>query len=261
VIDWLYSLPDWLLLIGWAALLAGLMVILPRLTRRVPWLRPNAERTDFVLRLQVTLFTATSFVIAFTLVEAESNFRKVDSLVSGEASSINRLDRLLVRYGHESADAVRPQLLNYARSIVVDEWPELARGDGSDKTQKAFSVVSRGVLALEPSQGRQVTIYAEILRSFDSLAEARDSRLNAVTVSLSAVFWEAIGFAVLMLLFVSSNIEQTRFRSLIQGCQMAVLGAFIGFVFVMDHPFKGRSAVDPGAIVQTIAIMEGRKSG
>lgn len=261
MIDWLYSLPDWLLLVAWAALLAGLITVLPPLAHRIPWLSPDAEKTDFVLRLQATLFTATSFVIAFTLVEAESNFRKVDSLVSAEASSINRLDRLLVRYGHETADAVRPHLVGYARSIVSDEWPKLGHGDGSDKTQEAFGLVTRGVLALEPSQGRQVTIYAEILRSFDLVAEARDSRLNAITVSLSAVFWEAIGFAVLMLLFVSSNIERTRFRAIVLGCQMAVLGAFIGFVFVMDQPFKGRSAVDPGMIVQTIAIMESRKGG
>jgi hypothetical protein len=44
-------------------------------------------------------------------------------------------------------------------------------------------------------------------------------------------------------------------------CQITVLGAFIGFVFVMDQPFKGRSAVDPWMIVQTIAIMESRKGG
>lgn len=261
MIDWLYSLPDWFLLAGCAALMAGIIVILPRVTHRIPWLSPSAENTDFVLRLQTTLFTATSFVIAFTLVEAESNFRKVDTLVSAEASSINRLDRLLVRYGHETADQVRPHLLAYARSIVRDEWPELARGDGSDRTQAAFAAVSRGILALEPSQGRQVTIYAEILRSFDSVAETRDSRLNAVGVSLSAIFWEVIGFAFLILLFVSSNIERTRFRSIILGCQMAVLGAFIGFVFVMDQPFKGRSAVDPGAVQHTIVIMENRKGG
>jgi len=29
----------------------------------------------------------------------------------------------------------------------------------------------------------------------------------------------------------------------------------------MDQPFKGRSAVDPSTIVQTIAIMENRKGG
>ena len=120
---------------------------------------------------------------------------------------------------------------------------------------------SRSILAIEPSLGRQTNIHAEILRSFDAIAEARDARLNAVTVSLSPTFWQAILFAVLILLFVSSNVERTRFRSIIMGCQMAVLGAFIGFVFIMDQPFKGHPAVDPQAIVQTIAIIEARKGG
>ena len=64
---------------------------------------------------------------------------------------------------------------------------------------------------------------------------------------------------VLLLIFVSSIIARTPYRMVVLCCQMAVLGAFIGFVFIMDHPLKGRSAVDPAAIVQTIAIIEGRK--
>ena len=258
MIDWLYALPDWLVLFLWAAALASLIVLLPLLTHRVPWLRPSTENSDFVLRLQATLFTITSFVVAFTLVEAVANFRKVDTLVSVEASNINRLDRLLFRYGHDTADRVRPQLLGYARSVVAEEWPDLLRGS-SAKTHEAFVQVSLGVLALEPSPGRQTTLYAEILRSYDSVAEARDSRLNALTISLSATFWQAILFAVLILLFVSSTIERNRFRSIILGCQMAVLGTFIGFVFILDQPLKGRSAVTPQAIHQTILIIEGRK--
>ena len=48
MIDWLYTLPDWALLAFWAALLAGIMVVLPFLTHRIPWLRPNPENSDFV---------------------------------------------------------------------------------------------------------------------------------------------------------------------------------------------------------------------
>jgi hypothetical protein len=258
MIDWLYALPDWLLLVLWAGVLSALIVLLPLLTHRIPWLRPSPENSDFVLRLQATMFTITALVVAFTLVEAVANFRKIDALVSIEASNINRLDRLLYRYGHDSADRVRPQLLSYARSVVTEEWPRMLRGP-STKTHEAFIVVSRGIFALEPSQGRQTTIHAEILRSYDSVAEARDSRLNSASVSLSATFWQAILLAVLILLVVSSTIERTRFRSIILGCQMAVLGLFIGFVFIMDQPLKGRSAVDPQAIVQTILIIEARE--
>src|SRR5437868_11835599 len=137
MIDWLYTLPDWSLLALWAGALAGLIVLLPLLTHRIPWLRPSAENSDFVLRLQATIFTITALVVAFTLVEAVANFRKIDALVSIEASNINRLDRLLYRYGHDSSDRVRPQLLGYARSVVGDEWPKMLRGPSS-KTHQAY---------------------------------------------------------------------------------------------------------------------------
>jgi hypothetical protein len=255
--DWLYSLPDWLLLAIWSGSLALLIVVLPSLTHRVPWLRPSPENTDFVLRLQPTLFTVTSFVVAFTLFEAQNNIRKIDALVSSEAAQINRLDRLLTRYDDGSASQARTHLLAYARSVIAEEWPEMLRG-GNGKTQEAFALVARSIMALEP-RGPQIALHPEILRSVDSVAEARDLRLKGATARLSATFWQTILFAVLMLILVSSAIERTPFRSLVLACQMAVLGAFIGFVFIMDNPLKGRSAVEPKAIAQTITIIEGRK--
>ena len=255
--DWLYSLPDWLLLVIWAGSFALLIIALPSLTHRLPWLRPGPDSTDFVLRLQPTLFTVTSFVVAFTLFEAQSNIRKIDALVTSEAAQINRLDRLLVRYGDDQASQARGHLLAYARSVIAEDWPDMLDG-GDEKTVEAFIVVSRSTLALRP-QGPQMALHPEILRAVDAVGEARELRLKAATVRLSATFWETVLFAVLLLIFVSSIIERTPYRTVVLGCQMAVLGAFIGFVFIMDHPLKGRSAVDPAAIVQTIAIIEGRK--
>lgn len=255
--DWLYSLPDWLLLVVWAGSFAAFIAVLPSLTQRLPWLRPSPESTDFVLRLQPTLFTVTSFVVAFTLFEAQNNIRKIDALVSAEAAQINRLDRLLVRYGDDSANRARGHLLAYARSVIADDWPDMLSG-GDDRTREAFAAVSRSALALTPRELLTV-LQPEILRAVDGVGEARESRLKAATARLSATFWQTVLFAVVLLIFVSSIIERTPYRTVVLSCQMAVLGAFIGFVFVMDQPLKGRSAVDPKAIVKTIAIIEGRK--
>ena len=115
--------------------------------------------------MQATLFTMTSLVLAFTLVEVEANFRKADALVSTEASQINRLDRLLNRYGDE-----------------------------------------------------QVT----------------------------------------MLLFITSTMQRSAFRAYVLAAQMAVMGAFIGFVLIMDQPFKGQTAVDTQPLRQAIVLMENR---
>lgn len=129
MIDWLYSLPETLIMVAGALVMAGAILAMPSLVQRLPWLQVNNENNDFVLRMQATLFTMTSLVLAFTLIEAESNFRKVDALVSTEASQINRLDRLLNRYGDESVTELRLNLLAYARSIVDDEWPAMLRGN------------------------------------------------------------------------------------------------------------------------------------
>lgn len=260
MIDWLYSLPDAVILVIGASAMAAAILTMPFLVHRLPRLRPGNENTDFVLRMQATLFTMISLVLAFSLIETESNFRKVDALISTEASQINRLDRLLTRYDDPAAAVIRTHLAAYANSIVQDEWPTMLRGIGSDKTRQAFMPISRGLLAMEPKAGRQTTIYGEILRSFDAIAESRDARLNIVQVSLPPIYWQVVLFAVLMLLFISSTMERSMFRSYVLAAQMAVLGAFIGFVFIMDQPFKGESAVDAQPIVQTIALMKARGS-
>lgn len=260
MIDFLYSLPDIAVLALAAATMAAAILILPSLVRRLPGLRTTPENSDFVLRMQATLFTMISLVLAFTLIETESNFRKVDGLISNEASQINRLDRLLLRYENPAAESVRKSLLTYAVSIVEDEWPAMLQGGGSDKTRQAFAPLSRGILGLEPDAGRQTRMYAEILRSFDTLAESRDTRVNIVSVSLPPIYWQVVLFAVAMLLFVTSTMERSGFRAYVLAAQMSVLGAFIGFVFLMDQPFKGQGAVDSQPFVQTIALIKQRSA-
>jgi len=258
MIDWLYSLPEALILVAGALVMVGAILGLPSLVHRLPYLRTSNENNDFVLRMQATLFTMTSLVLAFTLVEAESNFRKADLLVATEASQINRLDRLLSRYGDESAAELRLDLLAYAKAIVDDEWPAMLRGERSDKVRLAFTPLSRGIFEIEPRPGRETTIYAEILRSFDTIAESRDARLNAVTLALPERYWQVILFAVLMLLFITSTMGRSAFRAYVLSAQMAVMGAFIGFVFIMDQPFKGQTAVDAQPLRQAIVRMESR---
>ena len=259
--NWLYSFPDVVILVICAATLALLILALPSLVQRLPWMTPNDRNTDFVLRMQATLFTMTSLVLAFTLVEAENNFRKVDALVAAEASQVNRLDRLLLRYGDPAADAIRAELLTYARAITSDEWPAMLKGKPSDQTRGALARMSRLVLSLDPQTNRQTMIYGEILRSYDSVAEARDARLAAVPVALPAAYWQVVLFAVAALLFISATMQRTAFRATVLAVQMAVIGAFLGFVFIQDQPFKGQMAVDPDPIVQVIAVLEGRKGG
>ena len=260
MIDWLYTLPDLVLLVLAAAILILAMVFLPRAIRRVPHLRPSDANTDFVFRVQTTLFTMTSLLVAFTLVQANVNARQADELVQAEASQINSLDRLLTRYGDPNVTNIRPFLLAYAKSIVTDEWPAMLKDRGSEKTGSLYVPVAQGVLAIEPTTPRQIQIYAEMLKAIEAISEMRDRRLNALSLVLPAAYWHVVLFSVVISILVSSTIQQTPFRTTILASQAAVLGAFIGFLFLEDQPFKGQTAIDADSIIHAIAWMEQRTS-
>lgn len=258
MIDWLYTLPEKLLLVLPGTVLVLLIVFLPKLVRRIPRLAPTDANTDFVLRMQATLFTMTSLMLTFTLVQADINFRQADSLVTSEAARIDQLDRLLVRSGDPSVRAVRPLLHAYARAIVDNDWPAMLGNNTDNSAGQFFSPLSRRVLAIRPTDNRETLIMGEMLKALDGIADLRAARLNIATIALPLLYWYVVLFAVAALIFVSSTIEQTFFRTTVLAIQAAVVGAFLGFVFVMDQPFKGEGAVSPDAIVQVIARMQSR---
>jgi len=259
MIDWLYSLPEGRILALSSVTLVLLIGLLPQLVRRVPWLKPSDANTDFALRVQTTLFTMTSLVLAFSLVQADINYRQAEAAVSTEAARLDQLDRLLTRYGNEAAQQVRPLLRAYVLSIVEDEWPIMHPEVSSDKTRVAFATVSRRILAIDPAPGRQSLIFAEMLKSLDAIAESRATRFNMLGVSLPGIYWAVVLFALAMLTFVNCTIQQTPFRATLLAAQAAVLGAFVGFVFVMDQPFKGQSAIGPDVFTQVIARIDVRR--
>ncbi len=260
MIAWFYSLPEVALEVLAAALLATLVTVMPRIVRRVPLLAVGEEHADLTLRIQVTLFTMTSLVLAFTLVQAENNFRQVDAIVSAEASQIDRLDRLLARYGDPTATGLRERLHTYIRSIIDDDWPAMLQGGESVKTRQAFAPLARGVLALSPAPGRQTEIYSEILRTFDAVAVSRDTRLNASAIRLPTTYWVVVLFSASMIMLVSSTLNPSRFRSVLLACQMAVLGGLIGFVFVTDRPLLGATGVNTTDYVRALKHIDTRSN-
>jgi Protein of unknown function (DUF4239) len=258
MIDWLYNLPEAAILVLTVVVIVGLMATLPLAVRRIPWMRPSDLNTDFVVRTQATLFTMTSLVLTFTLVQADINFRQADALVTNEASRIDQLDRLLTRYGDADVAKARPLLRAYAMSLVKDEWPVMLRDQRHDNTAQTFAALSRRILAINPANERQNLVLAEMFRTLDTMADVRAQRLSIVTIRLPSLYWWVVMLAVTMLLFVSSSIEQTSFRRTILCAQAAVVGGFLGFVFIMDQPFRGETAIQPDAIVGAIQRIDTR---
>lgn len=259
MIDWLYTLPELLLIFIPATVLALLLIGLSWLVRRIPRFRLDDAHVDFVMRIEITVFSMASLVLVFTLIQADANYRRADDLVSKEASHVDQLDRLMARYGEARVAELRPLLRDYTRSIIQQEWPTMLKsGEGSEDTTRLFAALSHRILAVEPSTSRQSLIVAEMLKALDSTTEGRTARINAVTLGLPLLYWEVVAFALLMLISVASFAATNGFRTLVLAGQLTLLGALVGFVFIMDRPFYGQHALDSNDFERALARMAQR---
>jgi hypothetical protein len=157
-------------------------------------------------------------------VQADTNYRQADGLVSMEASRIDQLDRLLARYGDPKVAALRPLLHDYTQSVVEHEWPAMLTSFGHADTIKTFAIISNRILAVEPTTPRQSLLVGEMLRSLDATTEARAARLNAVTFGLPSLYWEVVACGLIMLISVGGLAANTRFRTFVLGAQLTILG-------------------------------------
>lgn len=82
---------------------------------------------------------------------------------------MSQLDRLLTRCGDPKVGRIRETLKAYAEAVVRDEWPELGHGRGSPIPSGLFTTLSKSILAIDPSPGRQSVIYTDMLKKAETL--------------------------------------------------------------------------------------------
>ncbi len=256
----LYSLPDLVIVLIFCGISGLVMAVVPRLVRRIAATTDDKDSVEFAVRAQGTLLSICTVVLAFALVQAQSNYRKVEELVASEAAHINQLDRLLARYGDPNAENIRQHLRTYAKSVVDDDWPELRRGGGSPNTRGLFGPISRGVLAISPQPGRQSTIHADMVKLADALAEAREARIQVAHEAVSPMFWRVIGGLLFLIVVLSCLMEPTLARTMGLCGQVVAVSALVALVFITDRPFMGQTSVGPDAIVKAISMIEARKN-
>jgi len=260
---WLYDLPNSCIVLLFGMIGATLAVGMPFLREKLLRIQVPPDQCEATRNALTVTIGFTGLVLAFSLVQAQINLRNLETQVGAEAHNIAQMDRFLVRFGDPENGVLRGSLRDYADSIVKDEWPQLRKGNPSERTTALFRPFSRGIFAIDPMPGRQSLIYTEMLKKADELAADRKARLVAASrLKLPSIFWEIIIFLLLTLLvlasFSESKLSLTRVVAL--GGEGFGLALLVAFVFICDQPLKGHTSVSPDPIIKVIAEMQGRTS-
>jgi hypothetical protein len=250
--DWLYALPDAGIMGAVVAVLVCVDLLAARLRRYFAsrWLPPSSSGALLdSYRLVVSL---TALVLAFSLLQAEANFREVKEIVAREADTFDVAARQLQRSELPDAVESRDRLVDYGQAIVTEEWPLLVHGHRATRVNRLYAALLRSATAFEPASARQQNARNDLLRSLDLLGDLRDRRVAAATIRLPTSFWAAIGTMALICTLLAAAASTTVAHKLATLLPAAALGVLIALVVIIDAPFKGQTAVRPDELQQVL---------
>jgi hypothetical protein len=250
--DWLYALPDAGIMGVVVAVLVCVDLLAGRLRRFIAsrWLPPSSSGALLdSYRLVVSL---TALVLAFSLLQAEANFREVKEVVAREADTFDLAARQQQHADFHDATELHNRFVEYGQAIATEEWPLLVHGHRATRVNGVYAALLRSAMALEPESARQQNARADLLRSLDLLGDLRDRRIAAATVRLPTSFWIAIAAMALICTLLAAAASTTVAHRLATLLPAAALGVLIALVIIIDAPFKGQTAVRPDELQQVL---------
>lgn len=254
----IYKLPNLMIIFLCIAMINILSHISPSVVKTVFLINLTEETVKIAQSLFGLLGATIGMFIGFLLNQAQGNFQSASALVATEASRINNLDRLLLRFGDRYSLEIRTNLKKYLESVIRSEWPQLRLEQGSQETHMLWRSISQMLFKLEPSTPKQMAIYSDILDVAESISESREVRIDRSSQKLPSIFWLAILFIFFGVSSITSLVVPGNELSFAITVFPVIYGSLLGLLIIFDQPFKGNTSVKATALKKVLDSIKTR---
>lgn len=193
-----------------------------------------------------TLGTSYAVLTAFIMVVVWGDFQDAGRNSVGEAVAVASVYRLAATFPDPEAGRIEEALARYARAVVEEEWPLMARGQEStvadyllDQTWEIFDEM--------PQEVRETGGYN---RALDQLAQAetqRELRLLNSRSGLPGIMWVVLitGAVLTVGCVYFLGVATVRLHALMAGTLAGMIGLTLFMIASLDQSFGGLLSVGP----------------
>lgn len=199
-----------------------------------------------------TIGVAYAVLLAFVVVVAWQGFDKSSQNVEIEANCLIDLVRDSKAFSAEFHNKVLIYAEEYGKTVVVDEWPLLAMGRGSDSAREAFNRLFSLYTDYMPENKREEIFLAESVSKLNELGELRRTRVFNSGEGIHPVLWIVLvagGIVTVVFTFFFGS-DNPRAQVLMTSLLAALIAMILYTVLVMDFPFTGKMGIKPNALLQ-----------
>lgn len=250
---WVHTAVQWPLGVSVAAVVALSAVaawLAVRLVRRIwphPAFKENNELVGFTYAVYGLIY---GVFLAFIIVVSWQRFSDTDQLVMHEATLLSELWRDSLAFPPAFRDDIHRDLIEYAQSVVDDEWLAMAaRGEAHPHTQAVYERLWALSYHLNPQTANQGAFLTEFLARMNELGSARRLRILHSRVEVNGILW-----LVLLIGAVPTVAYPLLFSNKHAWVQVAIMASIMLIVMLgllvtlfLQHPFSGGAGIAPEA--------------
>jgi hypothetical protein len=251
VMYWIYNYPEWIIGTLFVATFIAVTWIGIFLTRATvhSWLHRDKRANEMVGSALSNFFVLYGILLGLLAVATYQNYSTVGDIVDKEASSLSALYRDLSAYPQPFRRQLQDALREYTRYTIEEGWEQQRRGVPPKGEPERSGLVTKTLLAFEPSKESEKIIHAESLRQSTHRIELSRARMSNVSLGLPTVLWWVVAFCALMNIVLIWIQDMEIHVHLILGAVLAsILGAVIFLIAELDHPFRGQVSIGPESI-------------
>jgi hypothetical protein len=239
------------LVVGVSILLAHVGLRIVRRLVPLSVLESHHEVAGFIIGVLGAIYAV---LLAFVVVIMWDQYGDARANVEQEANQLNDLAHMAEGFPDPARQHLLSAMRDYAQSAVNDEWPTMAHGSDSPRTQAAIDNLWHTYLEVDPQTNRDNALYEESLSHLNEMSASRRLRLYASRDDLPGVIQFLLwGGGLITIAFTYFfGVKSIRSQALMTAALAGVVAFILFLIIALDNPFHGYVRVSPDALQQVL---------
>jgi len=251
------DLPAWqfgiLFLGGFIALSVGLVLALrPFVQKRFGEEHNSVFDTGFS-----AVGTMYAIVAGLLVFGVYSTFDDASKAAADEASNLILMYHNAAAFPQPQRDQAQQAITSYTKSVIEDDWPALADGKGSPKTDQALDRMYTVWAPMEPGP-QWSDQYSASVDELNTVLLLRNERIDDSGAALNPIYWVMlfVGAFLTILHLVLLRMENRTMHLIAVGVTAAMLGMVLFLLIEVNQPFRGQISLSPARFEAALATIK-----
>ena len=245
--DWVYTLPTWLF-----ALMVTSLIVLASIAVQIVFRRfvsgnllaQHSELAGYIAAMVGVIFAV---LLSFVVVLVWQQYDAAGTNANHEAGAVADLLHITYELPEPLRNDAQRDLLQYARLMLSDEWPQMNAGHFSVKAEELAHHIFFEISDFIPRTSRAANLQASALTRLNVFFDARRERLHDNIWSLPGILWTSLIAGAALTIGFTFFFSAADFRvHLVMTAGLAILIAVLFVLIIeLDFPFRGGNAIAP----------------